>query len=70
MFTAIIKKRGKQFEALCTELNVTSKGLTIENALDNLKDVVNSNLQDKSSDDYINSKEVFIIHFEISINNT
>ena len=36
-FTAVIKKGERQFVALCPELDVVSQGLTVEEALKNLK---------------------------------
>lgn len=39
-FTAIIKKGEKQYVALCPEVDVASQGHTIEEALKNLKEVV------------------------------
>jgi predicted RNase H-like HicB family nuclease len=39
-FTALIRKGEKQFVALCPEINVVSQGHTIEEAMKNLKEVV------------------------------
>ncbi len=38
--TAIIKKGEKQYVALCPEVDVASQGLTVEEALVNLREAV------------------------------
>ena len=45
-FLAIIKKREKQFVALCPEIDVASQGLTVEKALTNLKEAVELYLEE------------------------
>ena len=40
IFTAIIERQGNLYVALCPALDVTSQGISIENALDNLKEAV------------------------------
>ena len=39
-FTAVIRKGEKFYVALCPELDVVSQGVTIEEALENLKEAV------------------------------
>jgi predicted RNase H-like HicB family nuclease len=40
IFTAIIERQGNLYVALCPELDVTSQGISIGNALDSLKEAV------------------------------
>ncbi len=39
-FTAILEREGKEYVALCPELDVASQGPTVEKALANLKEAV------------------------------
>jgi hypothetical protein len=69
MLTAIIKKRGNKFEALCTCINISTTGLTIEDSINNLKNKINFNRLEKDIQRCIDSKEVFIVHFRLHIPN-
>ncbi len=65
-FTAIIKKGGKQFVALCPELDVVSQGYTIEKALVNLKEAVELHIEEMGISD--EPKDTFIVNFEVQTN--
>jgi len=46
-FTAVITREGKFFVADCPELGVTSQGLSMEEALENLREAILLYLKDK-----------------------
>ena len=46
-FTAVITREGKFFVSDCPELGITSQGLTLEEALDNLKEAIQLYLKDE-----------------------
>ncbi len=46
-FTAVITREGKFFVSDCPELGITSQGLTLEEALDNLKEAIHLYLKDE-----------------------
>jgi len=39
-FSAILEKEGELYTALCPEVDITSQGKTVEEALNNLKEAV------------------------------
>ncbi|MCD6222170.1 MAG: type II toxin-antitoxin system HicB family antitoxin [Thermoplasmata archaeon] len=63
--TAIIKKGGKQFVALCPELDVVSQGYSIEEAINNLKEACELYLEEMGTPEEIYSGETIIVNFEI-----
>jgi len=63
--TAIIKKGGKQFVALCPELDVVSQGYSIEKAINNLKEACELYLEEMGVPEEIYSEETIIVNFEI-----
>ncbi len=46
-FTAVITREGKFFVSDCPELGLTSQGLTLEEALDNLTEAIHLYLKDE-----------------------
>ncbi len=46
-FTAVITREGKFFVSDCPELGITSQGLTLEEALDNLTEAIHLYLKDE-----------------------
>lgn len=46
-FTAVLTREGKFFVSHCPELGITSQGLTLEEALENLKEAVHLYLKDE-----------------------
>ena len=46
-FTAVITREGKFFVSDCPELGITSQGLTLEEALDNLREAIHLYLKDE-----------------------
>jgi len=46
-FTAVITREGKFFVSDCPELGITSQGLTLEEALDNLKEAIHLYLKNE-----------------------
>lgn len=46
-FTAVITREGKFFVSDCPELGITSQGMTLEEALDNLKEAIHLYLKDE-----------------------
>lgn len=59
-FTAIIKKGKKQFVALCPEIDVVSQGLTIDDALKNLKEACELYIEEMGLPEGIGSENIFI----------
>ena len=49
MFTAVITREGKFFVSDCPELGVTSQGLSLEEALENLKEAIQLYLKDEDT---------------------
>ena len=46
-FTAIITREGKFFVSECPELGITSHGLSLDEALENLKEAIHLYLKDE-----------------------
>lgn len=67
-FTAIIRRGGKQFVALCPEVDVVSQGHTIEEALKNLKEAVNLYVEEMGMPDEFKGQEAIVAHFALSKN--
>ena len=63
--TAIIKKGEKQFVALCPEVDVTSQGLTVEEALSNLKEAVELHLEVMGMPEGVSNEEALITSIEV-----
>ena len=66
IFTAVLEKEGKEYVALCPELDVASQGETVEKALANLREAVELFLQCASPEE-IKSRlhnEIFVTRFE------
>ena len=64
--TAIIKKGEKQYVALCPEIDVVSQGLTIEQALNNLKEAVELYIEEMGVPEELKPEDTIIVHFEVS----
>jgi len=65
-FTAVLEKEGKEYVALCPELDIASQGKTVEKALANLREAVELFLESASHEE-IKSRlhnEVFVTRFE------
>ena len=67
-FTAIIRKGKKQFVALCPEVDVASQGISVEKALENLKEAVSLYVEEMGLPEEFGSQESIITHFAISKN--
>ena len=67
-FTAIIRKGEKQFVALCPEVDIVSQGLTIEKALNNLKEAVGLYVEEIGMPKEFKGKETLIATFDIKEN--
>lgn len=63
--TAIIKKGEKQYVALCPEIDVVSQGYTVEEALKNLKDVVELYLEEFEAPEEIKGEEMLVTHLRV-----
>jgi predicted RNase H-like HicB family nuclease len=63
--TAIIKKGEKQFVALCPELDVVSQGLTVEEALKNIKEAVELYIEEMGLPEGIGTQEMLVTSFEV-----
>ncbi len=65
-FTAVLEKEDGMFVALCPELDVASQGLTVENAMTNLREAVELFLECASSDEVERRlhHEFFVTRFE------
>lgn len=48
-FTAVVRKEGRLFVALCPELDVASQGKSVEAALANLKEAIELYLEDEDA---------------------
>lgn len=64
-FTAVIKKGEKQFVALCPELDVTSQGYTIEEAIKNLREACELYVEEMGVPEGISSEEILVTTIEI-----
>ena len=65
-FTAVLEKEGDEYVALCPELDVASQGMTVENAMANLREAVELFLECASPEE-VESRlhnEVFVTRFE------
>ena len=65
-FTAVLEKEGNEYVALCPELDVASQGITVENAMANLREAVELFLECASPEE-VESRlhnEVFVTRFE------
>jgi predicted RNase H-like HicB family nuclease len=65
-FTAIIRKGEKQFVALCPEVDVASQGLTVEKALENLKEAVSLYVEEMGMPEEFKAQEPIVTHFALS----
>ncbi len=65
-FTAILKKEGSVFVALCPELDVASQGESVESALANLKEAVELFLECADAQEIADRlhEQVFVTRFE------
>ncbi len=63
-FTVIVNKKGESYESLCLELDVTSRGETIEEAVTNLKEAVELYLDNE--DIALPIKRPFMTTFEVT----
>jgi predicted RNase H-like HicB family nuclease len=64
-FTAIIRKGEKQFVALCPEVDVASQGLTVDEALKNLKEAVELYIEEMGMPEGFKNTEAFIARFTV-----
>ena len=64
-FTAIIRKREKQFVALCPEVDVVSQGYSIEEAVENLKEAVALYLEEMGEPEAYSHSDTFVVKFEV-----
>jgi len=67
-FTAIIRKGEKQFVALCPEVDVVSQGLTIEEALKNLKEAVELYIEEMGMPKEFIGNEAIVARFAVEEN--
>ena len=63
--TAIIKKGEKQYVALCPELDVVSQGVTVEDALKNIKEAVELYIEEMGIPEGIGTQEMLVTSFEV-----
>jgi predicted RNase H-like HicB family nuclease len=65
-FTAVLEREGKEFVALCPELDVASQGKTVEIAMANLREAVELFLECASPGEIEGRlhNEVFVTRFE------
>jgi predicted RNase H-like HicB family nuclease len=68
-FTAIIRREGDGFVALCPELDVASQGDTVESARDNLQEALELFLECAAPEEVQQriKDEVFVTRLEVSI---
>lgn len=64
--TAIIKRGEKQYVALCPEVDVASQGLTVEEALNNLKEAVELHLEVMGLPEGISNQEALVTSIEVT----
>src|SRR3989344_2829456 len=65
-FTAIIRKGEKQYVALCPEVDVASQSLTVEEALENLKEAVELYIEEMGMPKEFEGKEAIITRFAVT----
>ena len=63
--TAIIKKGEKQYVALCPELDVTSQGHTVEEALGNLKEAAELYVEEMGLPEEVGGEPMIITRFGV-----
>ena len=65
LFTAIIEQEGDSYVALCPELDVTSQGESVEQALANLREAVELFLETGDSGEFQHRRrgQVFVTNF-------
>ncbi len=68
-FTAIIEKEGKQYVALCPELDIASQGDTVEEARINLKEALELFFETASREEIKDRLhgEIFITRLEVAV---
>lgn len=68
-FTAIIEREGKQYVALCPELDIASQGNTVEEARANLKEALELFFETASSREIKDRLhgEVFVTRLEVAV---
>jgi predicted RNase H-like HicB family nuclease len=68
-FTAIIEREGKQYVALCPELDIASQGDTVEEARTNLKEALELFFETASRHEIKDRLhgEIFVTRLEIAV---
>lgn len=68
-FTAIIEREGKEYVALCPELDVASQGSSIEEAKANLQEALELFFEYASKDEIASrlKSDVFITNMQIAV---
>jgi len=68
-FTAIIEREGKQYVALCPELDIASQGDSVEEARTNLKEALELFFETASRQEikYRLHGEIFITRLEVAV---
>ena len=67
-FTAVLKREGDGYVALCPELDVVSQGSTVEESLANLREAVELFLETASPEEIEERlhSDIFVTRFEVS----
>ena len=60
-FSAVITREGKFYVSDCPELGITSQGLSLDEALANLKEAIELYLRDEELDTLLSSEEAPLI---------
>jgi predicted RNase H-like HicB family nuclease len=68
-FTAIIEREGKQYVALCPELDIASQGNSVEEARTNLKEALELFFQTASRQEIKDRLhgEIFVTRLEVAV---
>jgi len=67
-FSAVVTKEGKNFVALCTELDIASQGKTQQEALKNLKEALKLYLEDEDAKIPAKSVEPVLTFIRVDFN--
>lgn len=68
LLTAVFRKEGDFYVALCPEAGTASQGKTIADALENLKDATELHLEDSADEvDWLENEQPIVTTFEARI---
>lgn len=71
LLTAVLRKEGNFYVALCPEAGTASQGNTVNEALENLRDATELHLEDNAEEvDWLENEQPIVTNFEVNIGQT